>query len=131
MLFTKKVRLNWYSSMKKNQKDFNNFWHRKFTLKVQNWHFLTNCQRMETQILVISFDYSWFLAKNLAFEDPYTLLGEKKIFTKYYVKYPFLSTRGGWGVKIVKNLAHVVFEWPLTCNIHVWIYMVSQPERRC
>ena len=31
MLFTKKVRLNWYSSMK----DSDDFWHRKFTLKVQ------------------------------------------------------------------------------------------------
>ena len=27
--------------------------------------FLTNCQLMENQNLVISFDYSWFLAKNL------------------------------------------------------------------
>ena len=34
---------------------------------VQNWHFLTKCQQMETQILVISFDFSWFLAKDLAF----------------------------------------------------------------
>ena len=32
--------------------------HKEFTLKVQNWHFLTNCHRMETQNLVISFDYS-------------------------------------------------------------------------
>ena len=45
---------------KKIQKDSDDFWHRKFTLKVQNRHFLTNCQRMETQNLVISFDYSWF-----------------------------------------------------------------------
>ena len=29
--------------------------------------FLTICLRMETQNLVISFDYSWFLAKNLAY----------------------------------------------------------------
>ena len=29
--------------------------------------YLTNCHRIETQNLVISFDYSWFLAKNLAF----------------------------------------------------------------
>ena len=39
------------------------FWHRKFTLKVQNWHFLTHCHQMETQNLVISFDYSWFLGQ--------------------------------------------------------------------
>ena len=30
----------------------------KFTLKVQNWHFLTNCHQMETPNLAISFDYS-------------------------------------------------------------------------
>ena len=41
---------------------------------------------METQNLVISFDYSWFLAKNLAFKDSYSLLGEKKIFTSMHVR---------------------------------------------
>ena len=53
----------------KNQKDSDDFWYRKFTLKVQNWHFLTNCHQMETQNLVISFDYSCFLAKNLAYAE--------------------------------------------------------------
>ena len=47
------------------QKDSDDFWHRKFTLKVQKWYFLKNCHQMETQNLVISFDYSWFLGKNL------------------------------------------------------------------
>ena len=40
---------------------------RHFSNKV--WHFLTNCHQMETQNLVISFDYSWFLAKNLAYAE--------------------------------------------------------------
>ena len=57
MTITKNLLLNWYSSMKKNQKDSDDFWHRKLTLKVKFWHFLTN--------LVISFYYSWYLAKNL------------------------------------------------------------------
>ena len=30
---------------------------------------MTNCHRMETQNLVISFDYSWFLAKNFAYAE--------------------------------------------------------------
>ena len=51
------------------KKDSDDFWHRKFTLKVQNWHFLTNCHQMETQNLVISFDYSWYLANNLAYAE--------------------------------------------------------------
>ena len=53
----------------KLERDSNDFWHRKFTLKVQNWHFLTNFLQMETQNLVVSFDYSWFLAKNLAYAE--------------------------------------------------------------
>ena len=69
MLFTKKVRLNWYSSLIFFHKDSDDFWYRKFTLKVQNWHFLTNRHQMKTQNLVISFDYSWFLAKNLAYAE--------------------------------------------------------------
>ena len=32
--------LNWYFLLKKNQKDSDNFWHRKLTLKVRNQHFL-------------------------------------------------------------------------------------------
>jgi hypothetical protein len=48
----KQIILQW----KKNKKDSDNFWRRKFTLKVQNWHFLTTCHRMDTQNLVISFD---------------------------------------------------------------------------
>ena len=69
MLFTKKVCLNWYSSKNFSLKDLDDFWHRKFTLKVQNWHFLTNCHQTETQNLVISFDYSWFMAKNFAYAE--------------------------------------------------------------
>ena len=30
---------------------------------------MTNCHWMETQNLVISFDYSWFLVKNLAYDE--------------------------------------------------------------
>ena len=32
---------------------------------------------MASQNLVISFEYNWFLAKNLVFHDPASLLGEK------------------------------------------------------
>ena len=55
---------------------FNEFFFRKirmiFDLQNSLWKskigtFLTNCHQMETQNLVISFDYSWFLAKNLAY----------------------------------------------------------------
>ena len=40
MSITKNVPLNWYSSMKKKiEKDSDNFWHKKLTLKVRNWQF--------------------------------------------------------------------------------------------
>ena len=52
---------------KKNQKNLDDFCQRKLTLKVKFWHFW---QLTATPILqiwyVISFDYSWFWAKNLS-----------------------------------------------------------------
>ena len=46
------------------------FWHRKLTLKVQFWHFLRPWHYVNLQNTAISFEYSWFLCKNLAFYDP-------------------------------------------------------------
>ena len=67
MSITTNVLLNWYSSMKKKiQKDSDDFWHRKLTLKVKFWYFLTAPHYSNFQNLVISFEYSWFLAKNLS-----------------------------------------------------------------
>ena len=40
MSMMKNMPLNSYSSMKKKEKDSDNFWLRKLTLKVKNWHFL-------------------------------------------------------------------------------------------
>ena len=67
MSITKNVVLNWYSSMKtKIEKDSDNFWHRKLTLKVKFWHFLIARHYSNSPNLVILFDYSWFLARNLS-----------------------------------------------------------------
>ena len=49
------------------KKDSNDSWHRQFTLKVRFWHLLMTSQWMDSQNTVVSFNYSWFLAKNLAF----------------------------------------------------------------
>ena len=46
----KKVLLNWYSSMKKNEKDSDNFWHRKLTLKVRNCPFSIAWFRAEVDL---------------------------------------------------------------------------------
>ena len=51
---------------KKNQKDSDDFWHRKLTLKVKFWYFLTAPHYSNFQNLVISFEYSGSLAKNLS-----------------------------------------------------------------
>ena len=50
----------------KNQNGFGDFWHRKLTLKVKFWYFLTAPHYSNFQNLVISFEYSWFLDKNLS-----------------------------------------------------------------
>ena len=50
---------------KKNQRDSDDFWHRKLTLKVKFWYFLTAPHYSNFQNMVISFEYSWFLPKNL------------------------------------------------------------------
>ena len=54
------------SSMKKNQKVSDDFLHRKLTLRVKFWHFLTPPHYTNLQNSMISFDYSRFLAKNLS-----------------------------------------------------------------
>ena len=51
---------------KKNQKDSDDFWHRKLTLKVKFWYFLTAPHYSNFQNLGISFEYSWFLAETLS-----------------------------------------------------------------
>ena len=62
----KNVLLNSYSSVKKNLKDSDDFWHRKFTLKVKFWHFGTP-HYTNLQNSIISFEYvCWLLAKNLS-----------------------------------------------------------------
>ena len=48
------------------QKDSDDFWRRKLTLKVRFQHFLTPPHYTNLQNSMISFDYSWFLAKNLS-----------------------------------------------------------------
>ena len=51
---------------KKIEKDSDDFWSRKFTLNVRFWHFLTPPHYTNLQNSMISFDFSWFLAKNLS-----------------------------------------------------------------
>ena len=48
------------------EKDSDDFWLRKLTLKVKFLYFLTAPHYSNFQNLVISFEYSWFLAKNLS-----------------------------------------------------------------
>ena len=48
---------------KKIEKDSNDFWHRKLTLKVKLWHILTPPHYTNSQNSIISFEYVDFLAK--------------------------------------------------------------------
>ena len=45
------------------------------------------CHQMDTQNLVISFDCIWFLAKNLAFKDPYAAYYTKSKYSLIYAYY--------------------------------------------
>ena len=62
------MNVNWskigHSSMKKKSVDF---WHRKSTLKVRIWHFLTNCNLLTEFVFKFFLWVCWFVAKNLAF----------------------------------------------------------------
>ena len=49
---------------KKNQKDLGDIWRRKLTFKVKFWHLLTSPHFFFFLNSIISFVYSWFLAKN-------------------------------------------------------------------
>ena len=59
---------------KKKQKDSDDFWHRKLTLNVKFWYFLTAPHYSNFQNLGISFEYSWFSANLSNFVSlPWTL----------------------------------------------------------
>ena len=61
----KSLHHNSYSSMEK-KKDSNDSWRTKITFKLKFWHFLTPYHSTNLQNSIISFDNSWFLAKNLS-----------------------------------------------------------------
>ena len=61
MSITKNMLLKGYFSMKKNEKDSDHFWHRKFTLKVKFWHFLTPPHYTNSQNSIIFPWVCWFL----------------------------------------------------------------------
>ena len=63
MSITTNVHLNWYSTMKKNQKDSDDFWHRKLTLKVKFLHFLIPPYYTYSQNWIFPFGYVSLLAK--------------------------------------------------------------------
>ena len=63
MSITKNVLPNWYYLMEKIEKDSDDFWHRKLTLKVKFWHFSTPLHYTNSQNSIISFGYVYFYAK--------------------------------------------------------------------
>ena len=94
MSITKNVILNSYFSMKKKlRKISNDFWHRKLTLKVKFWHFLTPPHYILqfakfNDILWIC----WFLAKNLS----NFLSLSWKLHHRYCHKYIYLDSKLCW-----------------------------------
>jgi hypothetical protein len=62
----KKCVLKFLLFYEKKSKKSDDFWRRKLTFKVKFRHFLTPPHYTNLQNSMISFDYSWFLAKNLS-----------------------------------------------------------------
>ena len=98
-------------SIKKIQKDSDDFWHRKF------WHFLTACHYSNSPNLVISFDYSWFLAQNLSFENSITGIAIICTVSSWPLLRKHLSTiiKQVWA-KTRSNFANVLFQ-PIRDNL--------------
>ena len=75
MPITENLLIDWYYFMKKNKKNWDDFWNRKLTLKVKFWHLLTPPHYTNFQNSIIFFRYvCWFLGKNLSnwkLENPY------------------------------------------------------------
>ena len=72
MSITTNVLLDWYSLMKKKiQKDSDNFWHRKLTLKIKFWHFLKNRHYSKFKNSINSFEFVDFWAKTFLFLYPW------------------------------------------------------------
>ena len=59
MSITKNVLLNWYSSSKRNQKDLDDFWLWKLSLKIRFWHFLTAIFGHLTSLMKKSNAFLW------------------------------------------------------------------------
>ena len=82
--------LKWYFNEKKIEKDSDDFWHRKLTLKVTFWHFLTPPHCTNSQNSKISCGYFDFLAK--IFVISYPLLKTQQRVLPYWPA--FLSKVG-------------------------------------
>ena len=90
---------------KKTEKDSDNFWDRKLTLKVKFWHFLTPPHYTNSQKKIL---VCWFLGKNISnfvppawkLNNPYyhNLLRSKDLAkTSMYLKCMVRQIKGGGG----------------------------------
>ena len=97
---------------KKIEKDSDNFWHRKLTLKVKFWHFLTPPHYTNLQNSMISFDCSWFLAKNLSNYVSFPW----KLHNRYCHNWLMNLKTYQWGYEInARNIINVINHY-IRCN---------------
>ena len=114
MWITKNVLLNWYFSMKKNQKDSNYFLQENLTLKVICWHFLTPPHYFN------SFGYVYFLPK--IFLILYSFLKNSTTGIAIPCRLPYY-----WQVLhyTVERVAH-----SSACEFHFWPLCCRSPESK-
>ena len=107
--------------MKKNQKDSNDFWQRKFTLKVRLWHFLTTSQWMKSQNTLISFEYSWIqLTEKSLRITPFFMILDPTLYIKMCWHMGVVTDWFIWWILVVKAESFTKFE-PMMKIFRVWI----------
>ena len=122
MSVKKKVFLNSYSSMKKYQKDSDDFWRWKLTLKIRFWHFLTAIFGHLTSFMKKSIPFFWLVQSWLQSE---MFLSNSKhqtysgVSRGSFLREPKISIWNTYIPSIVKKGHFIKKKWPWTMKISV------------
>ena len=109
MSATKNITLNWYSSMKKEiEKDSDNFWHRKLTLKVRILPFLTTFTQLTARQRNFLRGRLLVLGLKECLVECETLCVKSEVMLNYFYQAPWLD-----------------ISWPKSINTYVIVKSFS------
>ena len=143
MSIRKNVLLNWYPSMKKKiEKDSDNFWRRKLTLKVRNWHFSVAWFRAEVDLPKIFFlwksaifhssklpfdaevaekNLKSYLVYNTSIRIFQLQLNPKKIYPRFWMQIVFRGFQVSGAPLITLASSKVLFKTKYSLKSLLWI----------